>query len=151
MGIFSTYDSSQPDLVDEVAAAKTNPMEPGRQYRTFVLGGVEMKDPEWEMGPLAPLLETMTDVMDFGTTYDYMPDKLSFELYGTHELWLVLLYINGAKHRGEFVGPALKYIRPAFSADLLQLIRFGVTQAAVADAAGVQVVDALTVRTVYST
>jgi hypothetical protein len=151
MAAFSNYDSSQPDLRDEITAAKTNPLEPGRQYRTFAIGGVAMKDPEWEMEPLAPLLDTMYAENDFGTTYDYMPDKLSHELYGTHELWLILMRINGAKHRGEFVGPVLRYIRPAYAADLLQMVRFGVTQAAVADASGIQVVDDLTVRTVYST
>lgn len=150
MAAFDNYDSSQADLVDEIASAKTNPLEPGRQYATFVASGVEMSDPMWEMAPLAPLLDTMTDQADFGEQYDYLPDKMSKELYGTHELWLILMYINGAKNRGEFRGPTLKFIRGGQTNQLLQMIRFGVTNAAVADAGGIEVVEDLTVRTVYA-
>lgn len=152
MGTFTIYDSSQPDLRDEIAASKTNPLEPGRQYARVVgLDGLEMSDPEWELAPLAPLLETMADEADFGDAYDGLPDKFSKDLYDTHELWLVLMYINGAKHRGEFRGPRLKYIRAASTAELLAIIRFGVARAQAADADGLQQVTDLTVRQVFST
>ena len=150
MTTLTIYDSSNPDIRDEIAAATSNPLEPGRQHSHFTIGGVTMADPEWDLAPLAPLLETMTEEIDFGDKYDFQPDKLSFDIYGTHELWVVLLRINGAAGRHEFRGPKLKIIRPTWIGQLVDMLRFGVKRAEREDINGVEVIGNLTVRTVYA-
>lgn len=150
MAVFTQYDSSSPDLVEEIDKAATNPTVIARQYRHFVQDGSDLaiSDPEWDLAPLAPLLEEMTDEADFGTDFDYMPDKMSKELYGTHELWPVLLRINKAMTRSQFRGPRLKFIRADMSNKLLSMLRFGYTRAEAADKA-MPVVGDLTVKKVY--
>ena len=148
--MLSTYNSDNPDIRAEIAEAAGNPLEPGRLHSHFSTNGVEMADPEWDMSPLAPLLDTMIEEMDFGDTYDYQPDKLSFDVYGTHELWIVLLRINGAVGRHEFRGPKLKIVKPSWASQLVDMIRFGVKRAEREDSNGVEAIGNLTVRTVYA-
>lgn len=150
MTTLSMYNSSDPDIRAEITEAATNPLEPGRQHSHFSIGGVEIADPEWDMTPLAPLLDTMIEELDFGDTYDYQPDKLSFDVYGTHELWVVLLRINGAAGRHEFRGPKLKIIKPSWTSQLVDMIRFGVKRSEREDANGVEAIGNLTVKTVYA-
>ena len=87
---------------------------------------------------------------DYGTDYDYAPDKMSFELYGTHELWPILLRLNYATHRGEFRGPELRFISPIYTGQLLIISRFGVERATRSDKTGIPDYGDLTVRKVYS-
>jgi hypothetical protein len=150
MAVFTQYDSSSPDLVEEIDKAATNPTVIARQHRHFVQSGTDltMSDPEWDLTPLAPLLDEMTDEADFGTDYDYMPDKMSWELYGTHELWPVLLRLNKAMTRAQFRGPRLKFIRADMSNKLLSMLRFGINRAEAADKS-MPVVGDLTVKKVY--
>ena len=151
MAVFSTYNSDKPDLREEIADAKTNIMEPGHQHRRFSMNGVEYSDPEWEAMLFHPLLETMIQSADFGDKYDYLPDKLSLDIYGTNELWTLILRVNGFAARHEFRGPRLKFVDPTRAPTLLEVYRFGAKRAAAADAGGIEDVADLTVRTVYAT
>jgi hypothetical protein len=151
MGVLSTYDNSQhADLRDEIAAAKSNPLVPSRQHHHFTSYGTLMADPEWDTGPLAPLLETILQESDFGDQYNHLPDKLSQDLYGTGELWLLLLKVNSAMGRHDFVGPRLKYFARESVGTLLQILRFGQERADRDDASGIEAVTDLTVKTVYA-
>ena len=152
MPVFSQYNSNAPDLTAEVAQAALNPLVIARQHTHFVEHqlGVMMADPEWATAPLDPLLETMAISADYGTDYDYAPDKMSFELYGTHELWPILLRLNYATHRGEFRGPELRFISPIYTGQLLIISRFGVERATRSDKTGIPDYGDLTVRKVYS-
>ena len=151
MGSLSTYDmSAYPDLRDEIAAAKNNPLEPGKQHHHFATAGVTMADPEWDTSPLAPLLDTLLLEAEFGVQYNHLPDKLSFDLYGTSELWLLLLKANNALGRHDFVGPKFKYFSQDRVATLLAVLRFGQERGDRDDANGIEAVDDLTVKTVYA-
>ena len=150
MGALSIYNSSKPDLREEIEAAKTNPLEPSKQHRHFISKGIKMSDPEWDAAPLAPLLQTMLAERDFGSAYDYLPDKLSYDLYGTHELWQVLLRVNSAMGRHDFVGPRFKFIKESAVPTLLDILRFGATRAERENLNGIELTEDLTVRTVFA-
>ena len=148
--IFSQYDSSSADLVEEVQRSKTSILNIARQHRHFVeASGAQMSDPEWDLAPLAALFEEKAMSADFGAKYDHMPDKMSKELYDTHELWPLLLRLNGAVDRASFKGPLLRFIRSDLAGSIVPLMRFGAARAARADALGVPDVGDLTVRRVY--
>ena len=149
MAILSQYDSSSPDLVEEIDLAAENQLVIASQYRHYTLDGIEFADPQWDMAPLAPLLDTMTSTSDFGTKYDYLPDKMSKELYGTHEMWPILLLLNKAKDRSAFRGPKLKFISPEFINQFLDMVRFGRKRALAADEIGKTAITDLTIKAVY--
>ena len=153
MAVFSQYNSDAPDLIVEVQEAKSNPLVVSRQYRVFSdtrYTDLLIADPEIATKPLEPYFKEMTTQMDFGTDYDYMPDKMSFELYGTHELWPLLLNLNGATHRGEFKGPTLKYISPLHIGALLSIFKFGVKRATEDNEVNIPQYTDLTVKKVFA-
>jgi hypothetical protein len=150
MGIFTQYDSTSPDLVDEVALAAKNPLEIGRQYKQLVVGATTITDPQWEMSGIDSLLDTMVSTDDFGTQYDFLPDKMSSELYDTHELWAILMRINGARTRADFRGPKLKYVTSGYTGQLLAMLAMGQKRAAAADKKGIPTLEDLTVRKVFA-
>ena len=149
MAALTPYDLNNADIVDDIESAKTNPVVIARQHRHFVQAetGATMSDPEWDLAPLAPLLEEMADEADFGSDYDMLPDKMSKELYDTHELWPVLMRLNKVATRHDFRGPRLRFIRPDLAGKLLAMLRFGITRAETADAS-IPRVGNLTVRKV---
>ena len=150
MSSLSKYNSSSPELRAEIKESAKNPTVIARQYGHFLQAGTGllMSDPEWCLAPLAPLLDGMAEEKDFGTAYDYMPDRMSYELYGTHELWPILLRLNGAEGRHAFVGPRLRYIRADSIGRFLEMLRFGVARAERADSRPPLEAGNLTVREV---
>ena len=149
MPLLSKYNSSSADILEEIEKASENPTVVSRQFSHFVQAetGLTMVDPEWCLAPLAPFLDEMSFTGDFGTTYDHLPDKMSFEIYGTHELWPLLLKMNGATGRHNFRGPKLRYVRSEYAPRLLEMLRFGLARAERIDASK-PVVGDLTVREV---
>jgi hypothetical protein len=74
---------------------------------------------------------------------------MSKELYGSHEMWPILLQINKAKDRAAFRGPVLKYIAPEYIGQFLDMVRFGRKRAMAADAVGITAITDLTIKSVY--
>ena len=149
--MFRNYDSSQAvDLLDEVALARKNPIEIGQLHARIVEpGGLTMADPEWALQPVLGLLrETATEVIAIGRQYDHLPDLLSRALYGTHDLWPLLMHLNGAGTRAEFRGPRARVVSPASGPQLLRALRFARARAQAADARGIPAAGDLTVRAV---
>jgi hypothetical protein len=118
--VLQAFDSTKPDLVDSQVHAASNPLEISHQCARFLdPAGVEMFDPEMAVAPFDGALEVQIDEADFGTKYDCLPEALCFDLYGTHDLWYMLMRINGATTRSEFVGPRLKFYRAVSSSGTL--------------------------------
>jgi hypothetical protein len=149
MGILSQFDTNKPDIVDEIEASADNQLVISRQYKHYSINGVQFADPQWDLEPLQDLLVTMSKTSDFGTKYDYMPDKMSFDIYGTHELWPILLKLNNATDRSKFVGPKLVYIGTEYATQLVEMLKFGLKRAEAADAIRIPVISDLTIKEVY--
>jgi hypothetical protein len=127
LGILSKYNSNSADLKDEIALAFINPLEISRQYSHFLDSyGLSIASPIMEIANLFPLITLMVDSANVGNTYDYNPDKMSNDTYGTHELWPLLLRVNGVPSRAEFTGPILYYIKPIYIGQLLNILAKGV-------------------------
>lgn len=152
MTIYTQYNSNSPDIVEEIEEAAENQMVIARQHRHFIdySSGELMSDPEWDLAPLAPLLEGMMEEDTFGTVYDYLPDKFSFDMYGTHELWPIIMRANGATDRSQFRGPMIRFMTPTKTMNLLPMLRFGLARAQRADDLGPPRLGDLTVRKVYA-
>ena len=104
--------SSAVSIADEVALGKDAPVDPGNLHRTFVEpGGMPMADPEWDVERFMPLIEGKTERVTIGRQFDHLPDNLSFQLYGTYDLWPLLMRLNGALTRADFVGPDFVVVR----------------------------------------
>ena len=149
MSVFASFNSNSGNLVDEIEFAKRNPIEISRQHRRFVVyDTVKIDSPLWDTEPVAALLQGMTQVVNLGAEYDYLPDKLSFVLYGTHELWPILLRLNEATHRADFRGPMIKIIGSGYLNQLLKTLEFGRKRAERADGLGIPVLGDLTIKRV---
>lgn len=147
--MFESYDPASPDLLDEIAKAKGSIVNIGELHQLYTLSGMSMADPEWTLQPLLPLLESYTETGDFGDTYNYLPDIMSKRLYGTHELWPILMHLNGVGNRAEFVGPKIKYLRPTAGTVILNMLKFGRDRMEKINARGVPEIKDLTIRRVY--
>jgi hypothetical protein len=139
--MFEQYDppTLSPDLPGEVAAAASSPLEISNFYSRMVTpGGIAILGPEWTLYDLMPLISlTMTEVLNLGNTYDYMPDTLSRVLYGTHDLWPLLLDLNNASCRAEFTGPNFIVVKQGSAPLLLQAFALAAARAAQATANGI--------------
>lgn len=118
--MLQAFDSVKPDLREGIKHAKTNPIEIGNQSAEFVSpDGFVMADPEFALQPFEGFLEASVTEGNFGTMYDHLPDAMSLALYGTHDLWYLLMRLNGAASRGDFRGPTLRFYRPEAAAGVL--------------------------------
>lgn len=147
--MFDSYDPSSPDLLDEIKKAKGSIVNIGELHRLYTLAGMEMADPEWTLQPVLPLLDQYIETGEFGDTYNYLPDIMSKKLYGTHELWPLLMHINGVANRADFVGPKIKYFRPTAGTVILSALKFARDRMEKANAKEIPEVADLTIRRVY--
>lgn len=127
--MLNSYDSADVDLVKEVENAQENPLEVGNITRYFTMGDSIISDPEWTIEPFIGLIMQYVTTGDFGTTFDYLPDNFSYKLYGTHDLWPLMLRINQCMTRSDFVGPTFKYIRADAIGEVIEIIRVGNSRA----------------------
>ena len=146
--MLNAYNSTKPDLRAEIAAARKNPLEVGNLHTRFRLAssGVEMADPEPAYQPLVEYLELDVEARDLGTEYDYAPDLLSFTLYGTHDLWPLLLQLNRAPSRADFRGPVFRVLKAGAVGRILDVVK---TSKRRVERSGVPEVGDLTLRPVY--
>lgn len=150
MATLDQYDINNADILDDIAAAPKNPLEPSRLFAKVIEpGGMIMASPEWSLGPVASYLETMLDTTDFGNQYDCMPDKMSKELYGTHELWMLLMHVNNVANRADFRGPVLRYVRAYSIPLLLSVLKIG-RDRATEETARHSTFGDLTIRKIYA-
>ena len=146
--MLTAFDSVKPDLLDGIKHAKTNPIEIANQSFTFVdSNGFAMTDPEFALQPFEGSLEASIAESNFGTVYDHLPDAMSFALYGTHDLWYLLMRLNGASVRGEFRGPVLRFYQPSIASGIL-LNAMKQVRRRIATVTPIQTQD-LTLRPVY--
>ena len=146
--MLEAFDSVKPDLIDGIKHARTNPIEIANMSSSFVdTGGFVMADPEFALQPYEGFLEASIAESDFGTLYDHLPDVMSFALYGTHDLWYLLMRLNGASVRGEFRGPVLRFYQPGVVSGIL-MTAMKQAKRRVASAPVPQMED-LTLRPVY--
>jgi hypothetical protein len=122
------------DLPGEVAAALLSPVEIAQFFSNVVEpGGLTIPSPTWWLEDLMPLIETeWTTVVNYGSTYDYKPDSLSKFLYGTHDLWPLLLTLNNAETRADFVGPTFTVVRTTALFNLVAAMQLAQQRAAAA-------------------
>lgn len=150
MSTFSEFNIDGVSIPEDIEQAKTNRLVIGRHHTHFIesQSGMKMSSPEWTFKPFAGMLDLIQLRADFGTEYDYVPDKMSFELYGTHELWPLLLHINGVTDRSMFRGPTLQYIDPVYKSTIEGMMHFSLIRAERSDKLGIPDLGNLTVREV---
>lgn len=123
-----------PGILSEVDAARASPVEVAKFYSNVVEpGGLTIPSPVWYMADLMPLVrEEYTQVISPGRAFDGLPDTLSKSLYGTHDLWPLLMELNHAGTRAAFVGPDFVVVRVSALFNLLAAMRLAAARAAAA-------------------
>ena len=148
--MFESYDVSSlsADLAADLASAAKSPVEVSQFcVPCYEPGGVLIADPELTLELVLPLIaDTMTEVINVGSAYDYLPDNLSYALYGAHDLWPLLLRLNGAAIRADFVGPTFTTVRQASAGLLLDALKLARTVRALRVGSGPVAYGDLTVR-----
>jgi hypothetical protein len=144
-GIFAQYDEPaiSPDLPGEVAAAASSPIEVSNFYSLVTMpGGIRIAEPIWLLDDLVPYIQAnLTTTGSYGAQYDYLPDSLSKDLYGAHDLWPLLMALNGVSAREDFVGPTFVVLRTAAAATLRQAFALAAKRAAADTAAAAPAAD----------
>lgn len=128
--MLESFDSTKPGIADSVAHAKKNLAEIGNQSPLIrEPGGYTMQSPVWPLTALSGVIEDSIVTIDRGSMYDYLPEGLSRELYGTVDLWYILLRLNGAMTRGQFRGPTFRvYKSETASGILLDVVKRGASR-----------------------
>jgi len=122
-----SYDvtSLSADLVDDARNASKSPIETSRFcVPCYEVGDELIVDPETTVELVLPLIEeTMVEQIKVGDRWDCLPDNLSYALYGAHDLWPLLLRLNGATNRADFKGPVFRIVSPSLVGPLLEALR----------------------------
>ena len=66
-------------------------------------------------------LEPIIQYYNISQSYFYKPKSVSYELYGTTELWLSILRLNNMKNITEFHQPIIKIYNPSYLKDLIDI------------------------------
>jgi len=135
-------------LEAEIALGKQNPFElRNLQFAVRMVDGRVISEPTSVLQPYMEYIRTtLSTTMDVGAAYDQKPEHLSKRLYDTHDLWHLLMDLNGAPERRFFLGPKFLVLNPAQGTQFKRLVQ--VARAKISKtAAPVQTGD-LTVREV---
>ena len=123
-GELAAYGSKSATVSGEYDLMKDSPILVSRLFSSYAMkdGSIAISDPAWELGIYERLInDDMMEEVNVNDSYNYLPDKLSHELYGTSEMWPILLKINKARSRMEFIGPKIKIIKAEKLNDLLKI------------------------------
>ena len=77
-----------------------------------MMNGITIQSPRTVIDNFQDLFDQIQIYYVLDTKYNYRPEALQKELYGTTELWYILLQINGMFDHSQFVGDQVKIIRP---------------------------------------
>lgn len=66
-------------------------------------------------------LAPATELFPLPQEYFYQPKTLSWDLYGTTDLWLALLRVNGMRNVTEFHNPIIRIYNPARLRELIDI------------------------------
>ena len=100
------------DIADDVKVMLDCPFEPGGLASPVIIeGGIVVGCPGWEWDDYWELITDVSELMEIALVHSQRPENLSRAMYGTAELWPILLRLNGCETRADFRGPVLRVIR----------------------------------------
>lgn len=120
------YRSSRPSLREERDLGLANPLDLGRTFPVLTApGGRQVGGYASTFERYVPLVrERWTKVFEAGDDrYRHWPERLSFDLYGTEDLWYLLMRLNYALTRFDFVGPRFTTVDVNHVGKLLDVCR----------------------------
>jgi hypothetical protein len=133
----------------DIEGGESSIAEPGKLSALIrTSDGYLMADPEWELERYMPLISELSELYEFGHSYDYMPENLSYKLYGSYDLWGLLMKLNGITTRSEFIGPTFTVVRPE-SVGMLIMILMRARRTALAQSKKKIQYGDLTIRPIY--
>ena len=122
------YRSAAPvTLEEELAHSLTNPLVLGYTYRHLTTGdeGAMLGGFSTPFDIYIPLIrEVWSEVYTApDARYDYWPERLSYDLYRTEDLWYVLMRLSSTLTRSDFTGPVFTVVSEEHTGKLLQVCR----------------------------
>lgn len=113
------------DIIEEYQLAKNSIIEvQSHQKKIIDEMGNTFKNPQFQFDPFLDLIkETMLLKVNGNHEFDYKPEHLSYTLYGSHDLWYLLLRLNGCMSRNDFIGPIFNVIKMENINDVLNILR----------------------------
>lgn len=110
----SSYDSAKYVNIDEsIAHAKTNKLVVSNASFKMIMDGVKVQQPETIFVDFMELLKENTIEVELPNSYQYRPEDLSKLVYGTNDLWYIIMYLNECTTFRDFTGSKVKILNPA--------------------------------------
>ena len=85
-------------------------------------GGVEVQEPSTLLDRFPQWLDAHAVAVPLSPSHEWRPEHLSLRLYGTPDLWWLLLRLNGFRAAWEFHGTHVRVLDPAALQDFLGLV-----------------------------
>ena len=114
----------------DVYASVTDAMSAGKEYALtysnaslwFKFNGVLMQEPVTVFQKMQGFFEGRTTVITMPQDVMYKPEYLSERLYGTTDLWWLLLFLNKCKSHKEFNRSTVTVLNPEFVDEMMSFI-----------------------------
>lgn len=110
-----------------IADGKKDTLSLKNFYETLLVGDIDNPDHIFKTAigdffiKYRKELEPIIQYYNISQSYFYKPKSLSYELYGTTELWLSILRLNNMKNITEFHQPIIKIYNPSYLKDLIDI------------------------------
>ena len=110
------------DLAAGITNSKGNPATYVSASGTSVIRGVLVQNPTTMFDQFQDFFEGRTVLVPLLEKHRFRPEHLSLELYGTVDLWHVLLKINNCLNHTHFDFPEVRIVSPDSVRDLADLM-----------------------------
>ena len=117
--------AAYPTLEEELEHSRTNPLVVGNTYSRISMGDTEIGGFGTPFDSFLPLVKEQWtyDYTAPDVRYNYWPEKLSYDRYDTEDLWYVLMRLNNAFTRSEFIGPNFVCVAGRHAGKILKLCK----------------------------
>jgi hypothetical protein len=143
--MYSQYNSSAgAELQSCITASKGNPLTIANLSELLIVDGIPVYSPNSVIEDyMGYIMENLIDIA-LPDELQFRPESLSESLYGTPDLWYLLMLINGKSSVTDFYGPSVKALSPTSS--IIELISAARMKGLNAQRANPYVVQDLTIR-----
>jgi len=112
-----------PNIVECVEHWHTNTVAIGNVSKHILFkGGFVMDEPHHVLYEYRQLLLQDVTEKELRDEFRFRPKAVAEDVYGTPDLWYVVLMANGMTHPRQLLGPMVKYVRPGKLGQILSII-----------------------------
>jgi len=123
MSIDAKVDSGEKmSVADSLVSCQHNSIILSKLSQDYKFGNITLDSPIPCFVKFYDLLESYTMRITMEERYRYKPEVVAKELYGTTDLWWLVMYMSKITKHEDFNIPSIKVLQPAYLDDLFEII-----------------------------